>query len=265
MRFCLSGEGFGVERITLMYFILIPIITLTAWVYASVGLGGGTAYLSIMSFWISDPAFLRPTAWSLNIVVSAVGFLNYYRQGYFDARLAWPFLAGGVLGAAVGGAIQIDNKAFQAMLAITLICASLRMLSAKTKSETRSIKRPPILSSLLLGTTIGIVSGLVGIGGGIVLGPVLIALGWVDTKRLAPITSFYVLLNSSAALLSFLFTGGSIEQPLTGAFCVAVLAGGFAGSQWGAKKASKSTLEKIFGIVALTAGVKLSCTFLGLI
>ncbi|NQU21251.1 MAG: sulfite exporter TauE/SafE family protein [Candidatus Nealsonbacteria bacterium] len=248
----------------LTYCILVPVIMLTALVYASVGLGGGTAYLSIVSFWNSDPTTLRPMAWSLNIVASSAAFWNFRRQGHFDARLAWPFLVGGVLGATIGGAIQVEKAAFQAMLAIALICASLQMLLAKGKPGTRSSRKPPVLPSLFVGTTIGIISGLVGIGGGIVLGPVLVALGWVDMKTLAPITSLYILLNSSAALTSFLLTGGNIDLPLTGVFCVAVLAGGFIGSRWGAEKASESKLRRVFGIVALVAGVKLSYEYLRL-
>ena len=250
--------------IKLAHFILACIIMLTACVYASVGLGGGTAYLSVMSFWNSDPTILRPTAWALNIVASSIGFLNFNRQRHFSARLAWPFLVGGVFGAMVGGGIRLDKTSFQAMLAIALICVSLQMLFAKNKPEHRRSKNPPVLPSLLLGMAIGIISGLVGIGGGIVLGPVLIALGWADMKTLAPITSLYILLNSSGALASFLFTGGNIDLPLIGVFCVAVLAGGFCGSRWGAEKASELMLRRIFGLVALAAGVKLSCELLGL-
>jgi len=245
--------------------IFVTLLALTAWAYASVGLGGGTAYLSIMSFWNSAPTVLRPVAWSLNIVASSCAFLNFYRHGHFDARLAWPLLAGGVLGAAIGGAIQVETKTFQAMLAIILICASLQMLFAKNKPESRPSKKPPALPSLSLGMAIGIISGLVGIGGGIVLGPVLIALGWADMKRLAPITSLYILLNSFGALTSFLLRGGNIDLPLTGVLCVAVLAGSFLGSRWGAKKASEFMLKRIFGLVALAAGVKLSFEYFGAI
>lgn len=245
--------------------IFVILLALTAGAYASVGLGGGTAYLSIMSFWNSDPTILRPMAWSLNIVASSCGFLNFYRHGHFDAHLAWPLLVGGVLGAVIGGAFQVETKTFQAMLAITLICVSLRMLFARNKPKSRSTKRPPILPSLSLGMAIGIISGLVGIGGGIVLGPVLVTLGWADMKSLAPITSLYILFNSSAALTSFLFTGGNMNLPLTGVLCVVVLAGSFFGSQWGAKKASEFMLKRIFGLVALAAGVKLSCEYLSLV
>jgi len=248
-----------------VHILVVALLALTAWAYASVGLGGGTAYLSVMSFWNSDPTILRPMAWSLNIVASSCAFLNFYRHGHFDARLAWPFLVGGVLGAVIGGAVQVETKTFQAMLAITLICASLRMLFARNKPKSRSTKRPPILPSLSLGMAIGIISGLVGIGGGIILGPVLITLGWADIKRLAPITSLYTLFNSSGALTSFLLRGGSIGLPLTGVLCVAVLAGSSLGSRWGAKKASESMLKRIFGLVALAAGVKLSLEYLGAI
>ena len=173
-------------------------------------------------------------------------------------------MVGGVLGATIGGGIQVEPKTFQAMLAITLICASLRMLFAKNKSESHPFKKCPVLPSLLLGMAIGIISGLVGIGGGIIPGPVLITLGWADMKTLAPITSLYILLNSSGALLSFLFTGGTIDLPLIGVVRVAVLAGSFCGSRWGAERASELMLRRIFGFVALAAGVKLSCKLLGL-
>lgn len=246
-------------------YLLTPLVVLTAWVYASVGLGGGTAYLSLMSFWQSDPAVLRPLAWSLNIVTASVGFLNFSRQGHFDARLAWPFLLGGMVGAAGGGAAQLPRAVFQVALAGVLIYAALRMLWPRKAAASPSCSRPPVWFALLLGAAVGVMSGLVGIGGGIVLGPVLIGLRYADMKALAPITSLYILLNSSAALAAFLFRGGSLDPQLTGILCGAVLAGGFLGSRWGARTASESALKKIFGLVALAAGVKLLGEYLGLI
>jgi uncharacterized membrane protein YfcA len=246
-------------------YFLIPLMTLTAWAYASVGLGGGTAYLSIMSFWQSDPAVLRPLAWSLNIVTASVAFLNFSRLGHFDARLAWPFLAGGVVGAAGGGGVELPKALFQAVLAAMLIYAAIRMLWPGKAAAGPLPNRPPIWFSLLLGAAVGVVSGLVGIGGGIVLGPVLLGLRYADMKALAPITSLYILLNSSAALAAFLFRGGSLDPRLTGILCGAALAGGFLGSRWGARTASESALKKIFGLVALAAGVKLLGEYLGLL
>jgi len=246
-------------------YFLIPLMMLTAWAYASVGLGGGTAYLSIMSFWQSDPAVLRPLAWSLNVVTASVGFMSFSRQGHFDARLAWPFLAGGVVGAAGGGAAQLPRAVFQVTLAAMLIYAALCMLWPRKAAPGPPPNRPPVWFALLLGTAVGVMSGLVGIGGGIVLGPVLLGLRYADMKALAPITSLYILLNSSAALAAFLFRGGSLDPRLTGILCGAALAGGFLGSRWGARTASESALKKIFGLVALAAGLKLLGEYLGLI
>jgi len=246
-------------------YVLTPLLMLTAWAYAAVGLGGGTAYLSIMSFWQSDPAVLRPLAWSLNIATASVGFLSFSRQGHFDARLAWPFLAGGVVGAAGGGGVQLPKAAFQAVLAAMLIYAALRMLWPGKAAPGPSRNRSPVWFALLLGVAVGVMSGLVGIGGGIVLGPVLLGLRYVDMKALAPITSLYILLNSAAALAAFLFRGGSLEPQRTAIFCGAVLAGGFLGSRWGARTAPESALKRIFGLVALAAGIKLLGEYHGLI
>jgi len=249
----------------MLIYVLTPLVMLTAWAYAAVGLGGGTAYLSLMSFWQSDPAVLRPLAWSLNIVTAAVGFLNFSRQRHFNARLAWPFLAGGVVGAAGGGGVELPKALFQAVLAAMLIYAALRMLWPRKAAAGPSPNRPPVWFSLLLGMAVGMMSGLVGIGGGIVLGPVLLGLRYADMKALAPITSLYILLNSSGALAAFLFRGGSLDPRLTGILCGAALAGGFLGSRWGARTASESALKKIFGLVALAAGVKLLGEYLGLL
>jgi uncharacterized protein len=246
-------------------YFLVPLLVLTAWAYGSVGLGGGTAYLSIMSFAESDPAVLRPLAWSLNIVAASVGFLNFSRQGHFDARLAWPFLVGGVVGAAAGGAVALPRAVFQAALAAMLIYAALRMLLPGKTKPPPAQARPPLGLALLLGAAVGVVSGLVGIGGGIVLGPVLLGLHYADMKALAPVTSLYILLNSAAALAAFLLRGGTVEPRLTGILCGAVLAGGFLGSRWGAKTAPESALRRIFGLVALAAGVKLLGEYLGLL
>jgi uncharacterized membrane protein YfcA len=245
------------------HLLLVSAIAATAWVYASVGLGGGTAYLSILSLGNSDPAVLRPTAWLLNVVAASVGFLVFYRQGHFDARRAWPFLVGGVGGGVVGGYIPIDVRLFQSLLAATLLAAGLWMLLGKKPREIEAPRRPSPAPALAIGAAIGVLSGLVGIGGGIVLGPVLLGLRWIDMKTLAPITALYVLLNSAAALAGFLASGGRVDAPATALLGAVVLVASFGGSRWGARKASESTLKRIFGVVALAAGVKLACEWLG--
>jgi len=248
------------------HLILAPLIAAASWLYASVGLGGGTAYISLLSLWTSDPATLRPTAWILNILATAIGFANFRRPGRFDLRSAWPFLAGGMAGAGVGGAIAIDRRAFQALLAATLIWAAARMLRpAKRPAGDAAEGRVRLLPALGLGAAVGLLSGLVGIGGGILLGPAILLLGWMDTRKIAPVTSLYILLNSASALLSYYLAGGSrgIDPLPVVALGGAVLIGAYLGSRWGAFRASETALKRIFGLVALAAGIKLFVEFLG--
>ena len=239
----------------LAYAILAPILAVVAAAYASVGLGGGTAYLSIVAAWRSDPATLRPISWTLNCVVASIGFVQFARRGHLDWGLAWPFLVGGPVGAVAGAALPIDPTAFRLILACTLGGLALRMLMA-SKPEERAPKTRPWLPSLVIGTTIGAVSGLIGMGGGIVLGPVIIALGWADAKRTAPVTCLYVLICSLGGLGGHAAQGGSFDLAGLGILGVAVAAGGLAGATWGAGRASPETLRRVFGVVALAAALK---------
>jgi uncharacterized protein len=244
-----------------MEFIFISIIlALTAMAYSSVGLGGGTAYLALLSFWQIDPLFLRPIAWELNIICSIITFWNYYTKGHFDFRSSLPYLCGGVTGAMIGAAIIISTPLFRILLAFTLLAASFRMItqSDNTQINILSQKKPSFIWSFLLSLLIGILSGLVGIGGGIILGPILISLKWINIKNCAALTSCYILLCSISALVTHSFTQGSININTSFIFGAAVLAGGFIGSQFGSSKASPALLRKIFAVIVLIAALNIS-------
>jgi len=245
--------------------LLAPALALIAAAYASVGLGGGTAYLSVLALWDADPQSLRPVAWTLNCVVSAIGFISYQRRGHFSFARSWALLLGGLVGGAIGASLPLGAQAFRVLLALTLLVVGVRMLlgagrSSAGEGEGRSA-RP--LALLALGTVVGIVSGLVGIGGGIILGPIVIALGWLSTKRTAALTSLYILLTSVGALGAFLAAGGSLPLERLGIWAAAVVVGGFVGSRWGAGKASPRTLRRIFGTVAVLAGGKIAVAMIG--
>ncbi len=242
--------------------LLIPIMGLIAAAYASVGLGGGTAYLSVLAVWDTDPHTIRPMAWTLNVVVSAIGFINFYRQRHFSWNWAWPFLLGGLAGGAVGASFGISVGLFKALLALTLGVVGTRMLMMKAKSGANEPQRVNVLFSLALGLVVGVVSGLVGIGGGIILGPIVVALGLLDMKRMAAMTSLYIFVSSLAALGMYGLMGRSMPWERLGLFAVVVAVAGFIGSRWGANRASPRTLQRIFGIVACSAATKLVLTTL---
>ena len=248
------------------WLLFAPLLALVAVAYSAVGLGGGTAYLALLSFWDATPEGLRPVAWSLNCIVTAIGLTNYARAGHLDWRLAWPFLAGGIAGAAVGAAVPISGPAFRLILAVVLGGIALRAATVSPGSKAhdeQTASERPWLPSLLVGTVIGVISGLVGMGGGIVLGPVILALRWADPKRTAAITSAYILLSSASALGSHVALGGEVQWMAVAAFGAACAAGGFVGSHLGAHVLAPKTLQRLLAIIATTAAVKLGLGALG--
>ncbi len=245
---------------TLTTLLLVPLFGVVAAAYASVGLGGGTAYLAVLSAFDSDPASLRPIAWTLNCVVSAIGFVHYQRKGHFSFDDAWPFLLGGLVGAAGGSALPIGAATFQVLLALTLGSVGIRMLTARTTKVQDEAQRSPQwrLAALALGLVVGVVSGVVGIGGGIILGPIVLALGWLGVKRTAAITSLYIFVSSVGALGVHLASHGTAPFARIGLLAVGVTIGGAIGSRWGAGKASPKVLRQIFGTVALLSAINLA-------
>lgn len=235
--------------------LLAPVFALVAAAYASVGLGGGTAYLSIVAAWHADPQTLRPIAWTLNCVVAAIAFAQFCRRGHLDCRFAWPFLVGGPAGAVAGAALPIDPQAFRAVLSVTLAALAIRMLTAR-KPAPRDPAPRPWLTSLGVGAAVGVLSGLTGMGGGIVLGPIVIAAGWADARRTAPITSAYIFVNSAGGLATHAASGGTFDLTGLAVLGSAAALGGLAGSTWGAGRASPETLRRVFGVVALGAALK---------
>jgi uncharacterized membrane protein YfcA len=245
---------------TLTALLLVPLFGVVAAAYASVGLGGGTAYLAVLSAFDSDPASLRPVAWTLNCVVSAIGFVHYQRQGHFSFGHAWPFLLGGLVGAACGSTLPIGATTFQVLLTLTLGAVGIRMLTAKPSKVAEEARPSPHwrLAALALGLVIGVVSGVVGIGGGIILGPIVLALGWLEVKRTAAITSLYIFVSSLGALGAHLASQGTAPFARIGVLAVGVTVGGAIGSRWGAGKASPKVLRQIFGTVALLSAINLA-------
>ena len=243
------------------FHVLLPVLFLVAACYASVGLGGGTAYLSVISFFSDDPDVLRPTAWSLNVLAAAVGFRNFFVRGHFRPREAWPWLTGGILGAFLGAILPIELGTFHGLLGGTLSAVAVYMiLSTPSPSQsaggdaTRRVAWP---AAMLLGMGIGVVSGMVGIGGGIILGPIILAFHFGEPKQTAALTSLYILLTSAAALSSHIVQGGAVDLELIFVLGAAVVVGSFIGSKFGAGSASPSFIRRAFGVLVLAAGVRL--------
>jgi uncharacterized protein len=237
---------------------LIPVVMVVAGAYASVGLGGGTGYLAIMSLFGMSATTIAPTALLLNIVVTGAALLRFGLAGRMNWRLFLPFLLPAIPTSFIGGLITADRKIFYIILAIALAIAAASMF-LKAPGAQEKEKAPGHLRLIFIaipaGLVIGFLSGFLGIGGGVFFGPLILLLGFAGPKQMAAMNSVLVLLLSAVALSAHGIKG-SIELKVVLPLAVAALIGGFAGATLAEKKISARLLQRVFAIIILIAAVK---------
>lgn len=239
----------------ILFYVLLLII---AFLYASVGHGGASGYLALMAFFSFTPETMRPTALLLNIFVSFIAFIQYYRSGYFKWSLFWPFAITSIPAAFLGGLITVDAGLYKKILAVLLLFSVIKLLGFNTKNK-GSLKEPNTFIALLIGAAIGLFSGMIGIGGGIILSPLILLLHWADMKKTAAVSALFIFVNSLAGLAG-LFTKGFEYKNEMGVMILIAFIGGIAGSYFGAKKFESTLLNKLLAIVLIIAVVKLVIT-----
>lgn len=222
--------------------------------YASVGHGGASAYLAVMGFAGLAPPEMKSIALTLNIAVSAMALAMFARAGHFRVNQFWPLAIASVPAAFLGGWLQSPDPVFKLILAIALLFGAWRLaFGSKTDAEDA---RPPHLAALLvLGLALGFLSGLIGIGGGIFLTPLLILFRWSPAKPAAAISAAFILANSLSGLGGFLAKGGAIPT-LTWMLLPAVVTGGWLGAVWGSGKAPTPALRQALAVVLVVAATK---------
>ena len=184
--------------------IILPILFfITAILYSSVGFGGGSTYLALLLIW-GIPYYIFPViALICNIIVVSGNSINYSRAGNFNLRLLAPYLVGSVPFAFIGGSIIIEKELFEILLFLVLSIAGVSLLIQNKSFEDRKIKynQPSIYLSFFIGSLLGLVSGVVGIGGGIFLSPILFLLKAAPPKQIVTTASFFILINSISGVL----------------------------------------------------------------
>lgn len=237
---------------------LLILLLLVAFLYASVGHGGASGYLALMSLFAFPVTFMKPTALVLNILVSAISFYFYYREKKFEWKLFYPFAITSIPFSFLGGIITIETHIYKIILATVLLFAVARLLGlfGKQKGELKPINLP---LALFIGAVIGFLSGLIGIGGGIILSPVLLLLGWADIKKSAAVSALFIFANSISGLMGFVSKGGTL--PISSVSLIAVvLIGGILGGYFGSKKMNTLVLRNVLAVVLLIAIFKLYTT-----
>ena len=242
---------FEIENIWL-FLTLLPIV---AFLYASVGHGGASGYLALMALFSFAPENMKPTALLLNLFVAGIAFYHYYRAGHFNKKLFLAFALASIPMAFLGGLITIDASVYKKILAVLLVFAILKMLNVFGK-ESDQIKNIKIWQGLIIGGLIGFFSGLIGIGGGIILTPVILLLHWGKMKEAAAVSALFIWVNSGAGLMGQLTSGAVLS---TQSFLLVALAllGGWFGSYYGSKKFNNNSLRYLLAFVLIIASVKL--------
>ncbi len=239
----------------ILFYTLLLVI---AFLYASVGHGGASGYLALMAFFAFTPETMRPVGLLLNIFVSLVAFIQYYRGGYFKWNLFWPFAVASIPAAYLGGFIVIDPSIYKKILGVLLAFSVVKLIGFDFRKSAQE-KQLNLVVAIVIGALIGLFSGMIGIGGGIILSPVILLLHWANMKETAAVSALFILVNSLAGL-GGLFSHGFVYESHMSIMLAVALVGGLAGAYFGAKKFDTIVLKRLLALVLVIASVKLMMT-----
>lgn len=231
-----------------------------ALLYASVGHAGATGYIAVMTLFGIGPDVIRPTALVLNVLVASIASVQFFRAGHFRGGLFWPLAAASVPCALLGGTIRLPTVTFEKLVGAVLVVSAIRLVrdSWPTRSQRTATPTsppvPPVLAAI--GGGIGLLSGLTGVGGGVFLTPLLLALRAAPVKEVAAITAPFILVNSLAGLAGGLATGRPLPPVSLPVIAAAVL-GGVIGSHLGAFRLPVRVIQLLMAAVLAIASVKL--------
>ena len=235
-----------------LFYALIPIV---AFLYSSVGHGGASGYLALMAVFSFPSDMMKQTALLLNLFVAGIAFYQYYKGGYFNRNLFLFFALGSVPAAFLGGLWSLDPWFYKKILGFILFFAIARMLFKKESTQQKN-KQVAAPIGLIIGIVIGLFSGLIGIGGGIILTPVILLFHWGTMKEAAAVSALFIWVNSASGLFGQLSSGVNLT---TNAFVLVGLAlvGGIFGSYYGSQRWNNRRLEYFLALVLTSAGIKL--------
>lgn len=225
--------------------------------YATAGQAGGTAFLAVMAFAGFPTDEMRPTALVLNVLVASYATWRLYRHGAINWTLLWPMAAPSLLAAFVGGMIVLGGPLYNIMTGSLLVAASLLMLM-KRGADKIADERPriPTMHAALVGAAAGLLSGLTGIGGGVFLTPLIVALGWVSPRQAAGLSPPFILANSVLALAGVLLTGQSVNPDIV-VYAVGAILGAMVGTFIGLRWMSQRATRYVLAVILLFAGIRL--------
>ncbi|MGV3507783.1 MAG: sulfite exporter TauE/SafE family protein [Sphingobacteriaceae bacterium] len=222
--------------------------------YASVGHGGASGYLAVLSIFSIPVVSYKPVILILNILVAGIGFIQFTRAGFFKWKLCWPFLISSLPMAFIGSKMTIQGDIYNLILGLALIIPVVRLLGLipGEKNNQREVSVP---LALIFGLIMGFLAGMLSIGGGIFLSPLLIILAWANAKEAAAASALFIVLNSASGLLGHTAEIQFGNESLI--WFTSALAGGIAGSYFGSRHFALNTVKYLLSAVLAIASCKL--------
>ena len=240
--------------------ILSILFFATATLYSSVGLGGGSTYLALLLIWGLPYTIFPIIALSCNIIVVSGNCFNYIRAGNLNIKLLIPYLIGSIPLAFIGGSLPVEKKIFEILLfAVLLIAGSLLLINFKSYDDKKeSYRNIPYFMSIIIGGILGFISGVVGIGGGIFLSPILFLLKVARPKHIIVAASLFILINSVSGIIGQL-TKNLILTEVQDYFylLIAVLIGGQIGNYLNLKIFTSKLLALVTASLVLFVAIRL--------
>jgi len=236
----------------------LPLFFIVAYLYAGVGHGGASGYLALFAVLGIAAPEITPAALALNILVAGMGSVHYYRAGHLRINLLVPFAVTSIPAAFLGGLLDVPRDFFSMILGIALLLSAWRLLFFRTGDRaSKELHGLALwLRALPIGAVLGFLAGMIGIGGGVFLSPLLLLLRWADVKRTAAVSAVFIVLNSISGLTGHLqHVSFSVLTILPLAAVVGF--GGYFGSRAGAWTLKPRTIRVILGVVLVLAGTKL--------
>ena len=227
---------------------------LIATLYSITGHGGASGYIALMALLGMAPQEMKPIALSLNIIVALIATIQFYGAGHFRRALFLPFVLGSVPFAMLGGYLQLPVQWFNLLMGLALIFTALRI----SFKPALTIKKPPGFAiACVTGAAIGLLSGLIGVGGGIFLTPLLLLMGWANPRQAAAVSAPFILLNSISGLMGFSVQATHSLPDAVLWLVLPVLAGGLLGAYLGSRSLPMRSIGRVLSAVLLIAGFKL--------
>jgi uncharacterized protein len=240
--------------------LLLLLLMIVAFLYASVGHGGASGYLAVMALLGVAPSLMKSSALVMNLAVSLISFWGFYRAGFFRFKLFLPFALGSIPLSFLGATYTLPDAIYKKILAVCILISLARLFYQVKEAETSSLRPVSWGAGLTSGGIIGLISGMIGIGGGIILSPLMLLFRWATIKETAAISAMFIFVNSVAGILGAMAKGTLLlSTDILWAVC-ATIVGGLGGAYMGSHHFNVPTLKYFLGVSLLIACLKLIFT-----